>query len=92
MNFSKIIKTKTFKIQSPNYSKIKLQLKPAEIDFILFNTKEDERGFTYCFTMDSNEKFIVSLLKLENLTSENIFDIIAFLSVFYRLSEPAIKY
>ena len=85
MDTSRIFKTKTLKVNSENYQKVRIQLKPIEIDFTFFNTKNDESGFIYCLGLTDNKKFIESLLLEHKVSKESIREIINFLSDYYNL-------
>jgi hypothetical protein len=86
MDTSKIIKTKTLKVNSENYQKVRIKLKLIEIDFTFFNSKNDESGFIYCLGLTDNEKFIESLLLEHKVSKESITEIIDFLNGYYTLN------
>jgi hypothetical protein len=86
MDTSKIIKTKTLKVNSENYQKVRIKLKLIEIDFTFFNSKNDEIGFIYCLGLTDNEKFIKSLLLEHKVSKESITEIIDFLNGYYTLN------
>jgi hypothetical protein len=85
MDTSKVIKTKTLKIDSENYQKVRIKLKPIEIDFTFFNTKNDDNGFIYCLGLTDNKSFIESLLLEHKVSKESITEIINFLNGYYNL-------
>ena len=47
MDFSKIIKTKTIKVNHSNFNKIKLQLKPVEVRVNFINNIEHIGGYDF---------------------------------------------
>jgi hypothetical protein len=85
MDTSKVIKTKTLKIDSENYQKVRIKLKPIEIDFTFFNIKNDDNGFIYCLGLTDNKRFIESLLLEHKVSKESITEIINFLNGYYNL-------
>ncbi len=74
------------KINSEKYQKVRLKLKPIEIDFTFFNTKNDEGGFIYRLCLTDNERYIQSLLLEHKVSKESITEIINFLNGYYNLN------
>ena len=86
MNFSKITKTKTFKVNHPNFSKIKLQLKPVCVDISFINDNKEVGGNQIWFAIGiDNGEFVKSILREEKINNETIDEIISFLSQNYKL-------
>jgi hypothetical protein len=86
MDFSKIIKTKTIKVNHPNFNKIKLQLKPVCFDISFINNNKVIGGNQIWFAVSiNNEEFVKSILREEKIDNETIEEIINFLSQHYKL-------
>ena len=86
MDFSKIIKTKTIKVNHSNFNKVKLQLKPVEVRVNFLNNTEHIGGYDFRLSVGiDNAKFIQSILLEEKIDKKSIEEIINFLSQFYNL-------
>ena len=86
MDFSKIIKTKTIKVNHSNFNKIKLQLKPVEVRINFLNNTEHISGYDFQFALGiDNAKFIESILLGEKIDKKFVEEIINFLLQYYKL-------
>ena len=86
MDFSKIIKTKTIKVNHSNFNKIKLQLKPVEVRVNFINNIEHIGGYDFRLSVGiDNAKFIESILLKDKIDKKSVDEVINFLSQFYNL-------
>jgi hypothetical protein len=86
MDFYKIIKTKTIKVNHSNFNKIKLQLKPVAVRVNFINNTEHVSGYDFQLTIGiNNSKFIESILLKEKIDKKSVDEVINFLSQFYNL-------
>ena len=84
MNY--LLKTKTLKLNSSPFTKVKMRLKVIEIDFDFYIDKESKGGFIYMNNFVDNKHIISSILKKDyDLSNDDIETIINFLSTIYNL-------
>jgi DUF4097 and DUF4098 domain-containing protein YvlB len=87
INFSKILKTKTFNVDNSAFNKVRVKLKFHEIDFDFVYDTQDKGGFRYCMGLDhDNELSIKVLLKEYNFTNKDINAIIDYISCYIKLN------
>jgi hypothetical protein len=78
--------TKTMKIKSPKFHKVRMKLKIIDTDYTFFDKDGKEEKHTIRRGFVDNEKFTRSILAEEGISKESIDEIIAFLSTVYKMN------
>ena len=81
-----LLKTKTLKLNSSPYNKVKMKLKVIQIEFDFYIDGESKKEITCMLGLGDNKKYLSSSLK-ENfkLSDEDVDIIMNYLSTIYRL-------
>ena len=81
-----LIKTKTLKLNSSPYNKVKMKLKVIQIEFDFYIDKKSEPKIICMLGLGDNKKYLSSLLgNRYKLSNQDIDTIMNYLSTIYKL-------
>ena len=81
-----LLKTKTLKLKSSPYNKVKMKLKVIQIEFDFYINNESKQEITCMLGFGDNKEYLSSTLKDNyKLSNEDIDTIMDFLSTIYNL-------
>lgn len=84
--YNQLLKTKTLKLTSSQFTKVKMKLKVIQVEFDFYNGNERKEGVICMLGFVDNKKYISSVLKQNHkLNDEDIETIMDFLSTTYKL-------
>lgn len=85
MQFSKVLKTKTFKVNQHSINKVKLQLLPVEVRVNFMNNKEHIGGYDFRLMAGVNNAEFIREMLSKKIGKETTDEIVSFLSQNYKL-------
>lgn len=80
---NKLLTTKTFKIDSPNFVKVKIKLKITDTDYTYIGKDGSETKETIVRGFVDNEKIVRNVLSEHKISKHSIDEIVDFLSTIY---------